>query len=165
MKRNTEKKFNILHYSLLLFVIMAFIACNNYTISGTISITNNCDEKLESIPDTVKVSTTLWQNKNIGRPVNSIVVLTPVAGSITKTGNYEITVNAEGMSPTHWDTLKVTKLNGGDVCTLIPCENIKQHCLDMADKTSIITIDNTKKEDKNVSHPIRINCTCMNRLN
>lgn len=157
MKRNVRSKM-VRRVALLAVVAvscaMALYGCAEprfYEMSGTITITNDCDGKLESLPDTVKVVFPLVQRGETWELPDE-VPLTSAAPNPVQTGSYRVSGWTE-IPASHWGTPRVTRLDGRDVCEPIPCPTGKI-CSDMAPKEHSIPL-NPK------TYNIRIRCGCV----
>jgi hypothetical protein len=132
-----------------------------YTLTGEIEITNNCDGKLASIPKQVEITSSLFdkQKQHIGG--TDTVQLAPdpnaPAGTARKIGKYSITVTwGAGLgNPSHWSNPDVELANGKDVCSSLTCPAENQKCTDTATNPRKVPFVNPTTK-----HDVRVLCSC-----
>lgn len=133
----------------------------NYTITGNIKVTNDCDGQQASIPARVTIETDLSNAAgNVKVPGSATINLGPdpadPTGS-TKIGTYTITVAwpNPGGQPAHWTTPDILDRPGGrPVCQAISCPNPRT-CQNMATATRTVPFVNPT-----TNHDIRVDCVC-----
>jgi len=135
-------------------------AVANYTITGNVSITNDCDGMVNSIPARVMVKTELSnQAGTITVPGNAVinVVQDPAnPGNPIKIGTYTITVRwlDANNDPTHWVSPAVFDAFGAmPVCGPISCP-AGSACTDM------VPAANVPFNNPTTNHDIRVVCAC-----
>ncbi|MEP0324021.1 hypothetical protein [Bauldia litoralis] len=136
----------------------------NYTLSGSIRITNECDGQQASIPGRVTISSDLSNAAGtIKVPGSTTVNLAPDPADPTgpvKIGTYTITVGwAAGIAaPAHWTRPAVIDpATGNPICNGIPGCVAPQACRDQATATRTVPFVNPV-----TTHDIRVACACGN---
>ncbi|SDB30631.1 hypothetical protein [Bauldia litoralis] len=137
-------------------------AAVNYTITGTIRVTNDCDGLQASIPGRVTIKTELSNAAGtIAVPGSTTVNLAPDPASPAapvKIGTYTITVRWLGGVPAHWTRPDVEDpATGNPVCNGIPGCVPPQVCRDRATATRTVPFVNP-----NTTHDIPVGCACGN---
>jgi hypothetical protein len=132
----------------------------DYTISGAVKVTNDCDGQIASIPDRVTVETELQnQPANIAVPGRTTINLAPdpAAGpNPIKIGTYSITVRwlpGTTVAPARWLAPKVVDApNGTRICAVIRCP-VDGPCRDLVPVADVAFADPT-------THDIVVVCAC-----
>lgn len=129
-----------------------------FTLVGTVTINNDCDGQVASIPNNITVKADLQNaNANVAVPGSANIALAPVpGGNPIKTGTYTITVQWPGGpagAAVNWGNFTETLVGGGDICGSIPCT--AKTCKNLATRvrTTPVTAPNTTND-------VRISCTC-----
>ena len=158
--------------SLITFGILT--ACNGdkqsaiptgpFTLVGTVTIVNDCDRQLASIPNNITVSASLKNGAgNVAIPGTTDIALVPVAGrDASKSGSYSITVQWPGgtaYAPIKWDGFTETLVGGGDICGLPNrCENYRCNNV-VTTRTSTAPVS-YQNDPKKTTNDVRIRCAC-----
>lgn len=134
----------------------------NYTLTGSIRITNECDGRQASIPNQVTVESDLSNAVgNVAVPGSVVVNLAPDPANPAapvKIGTYTVTAvwPAAAGAPDHWTRPNVLDRAGGSpVCKIINGCPVNRVCIDMATATRTIPFVNPA-----TNHDIRVDCGC-----
>ena len=133
----------------------------NYTISGTVKVTNDCDGLHASIPNQVTIETELSnQNGSVGIPGRATVNLAPDPADPNnpiKIGTYTITVRwlpGATIAPAFWRAPKVLERPWGlQVCSKIVCPS-QGPCHD------VVTAADVPFVNPATAHNIEVVCAC-----
>jgi hypothetical protein len=131
---------------------------SEYTISGNITIINDCDGVLDSIPSEVRVTAILNDSRGNSIGDSSNVNLAPdPSGNPIKNGVYAISVKWENFlgDPTVWGRPDVRRLDKREICQPILCTEAGKSCTDRATKARKVPVGGT-----NTQYNIRISCAC-----
>ncbi|WP_421723417.1 hypothetical protein [Bauldia sp.] len=134
----------------------------NYTLTGSIRITNECDGRQASIPARVTVESELSNRAgNVTVPGSTRVNLAPDPANPNgpvKIGTYTITAAwpAAAGAPAHWTRPDVLeRARGRTVCAAINSCPTPRICIDLATGTRTIAFVNPA-----TNHDIRVDCGC-----
>jgi hypothetical protein len=128
-----------------------------FTLTGTVTVNNDCDGKLESVPNNITVKAEIFNAAgNISVPGTANIALAGPGPNPTKTGTYTITANWPGGAAgpaVNWGAFSETLVGGGDICKPIACE--QNTCQNLATR-----VRTTPVTGGNTTNDVRINCTC-----
>lgn len=130
-----------------------------HTLTGTVTVNNDCDGQVASIPANITVSAGLMNaNANVTVGGTTNIALAPVAGgNPIKTGAYTITVNwlpgAAGAAA-NWGNFTETLVGGGDICASIPCTT--NTCKNLATRVRTTPVTGVA-----TTNDVRMSCTCV----
>ena len=151
---------------LLIGSLAVIVACNGdpdpapagpFTIGGTVTIINDCDRQIDSIPNKITVKADLSNAAgDVVKPGSTEVELVPApGGGPAKTRAYIFTVQWPGGfagEPANWGNFTETLVGGDDICGSIKCET--KTCKNLATRERTLPVGRPTKND------IRIRCAC-----
>jgi hypothetical protein len=128
-----------------------------FTLTGTVTVNNDCDGQLGSVPDNITVKAEISNAAgNVAVPGTVNIALAGAAPNPTKAGAYTITVNWPGGAAgaaANWGAFSETLVGGGDICKPIACA--ESTCQNLATR-----VRTTPVTGPNTTNDVRINCTC-----
>jgi hypothetical protein len=146
--------------NLLIFILFSIgvTSCDTYTISGNISIRNQC----RPLPEKVDISAIAVERRAIlfqWVKQKNIPLIPQPDGSFE--GQYKLTIKwpKNKPAPKHWTTPKIWGPNWETLCESMYCgiaDSIPQYdCLDMATRPRRIAI-----QQKDIRYDLRSDCRC-----
>lgn len=116
---------------------------NQYTMTGTVTVLNDCDGLQASIPNQIELQTGLNGPNGgfVGKKLIVNIVPDPTQpNNPIKTGTYTTTVSYPG-NAISWKIPRVLAIGGGSACKVIPCPDPTKQCDDRGTLPAIVLIN------------------------